>query len=254
MPEVTTPYATGTPCWVELRSKDQQASLDFYRELLGWQGKPGPDELGGLAVCELNGKAVAGIVPLTASDATGWTTCLASTDADATQKAITAAGGTILIPAVDVGDRGRALLAADPQGAVFGVWQPGTLSGMQVVHEAGAQTWSELHTSDESAAASFYGKVFGIKVNKVHDTYWELRVDGHYPFASTHPLSLDAPGTPAHWQTYFAVDDVDSTVATLGKHGGTVLFPPVNGGFGRVALVADPQGARFGVMKRQPRR
>jgi uncharacterized protein len=60
MPEVTDPYQPGTPCWVDLMVPDQQAALDFYRDLFGWQGEPGPPETGGYAVCTLNGKAVGG--------------------------------------------------------------------------------------------------------------------------------------------------------------------------------------------------
>lgn len=101
MPEVTTAYPTGTPCWVDLMAKDQQAALDFYRDLLGWQGQPGPAEFGGYAVCELQGKAVADIGPAMAPEgmpepSAVWTSYLASTDAQATQDQIFSAGGTLL--------------------------------------------------------------------------------------------------------------------------------------------------------------
>ncbi|MGW4804864.1 VOC family protein [Kitasatospora sp. NPDC004272] len=258
MPEVTTPYATGTPCWVDLMAKDQQAALDFYRDLLGWQGAPGPAEFGGYAVCELDGRAVAGIGPTMAPEGmpeppTVWTSYLASTDAQATQDAIVAAGGTLLVPAMDVGDLGRMLVAADPQGAVFGVWQPGEFFGARVVNEAGALTWNELHTSDVPAATAFYGEAFGIEIEPLDgaDSYWELRVGGRAVGGVT-LLANDPPGTPAHWLTYFAVDDVDSTVDALVKRGGTVLAPPFDMMAGRMTVVADPQGAPFAMIRPQP--
>ncbi|GAA5006837.1 hypothetical protein GCM10025734_47290 [Kitasatospora paranensis] len=68
MPEVTTRYKPGTPCWVDLMAKDQQAALDFYRDLFGWQGEVGPPEFGGYAVCSLNGRPVAGIGPAMAAE------------------------------------------------------------------------------------------------------------------------------------------------------------------------------------------
>lgn len=259
MPEATTPYATGTPCWVDLMAKDQQAALDFYRDLLGWQGRPGPAEFGGYAVCELEGKAVAGIGPATAPEGlptppTVWTSYLASTDAQATQDAIVAAGGSLLVPVVDVGGLGRMLIAADPQGAAFGVWQPGEFHGAQVVNQPGALIWNELHTSDVLAAASFYGDVFGIDIVPLEgaDSYWELRVAGRTVGGAT-LLANDPPGTPAHWLTYFAVDDVDSTVDALVKREGTVLAPPFDMTAGRMAVVADPQGAPFALIKPTPR-
>ncbi|MGW7585248.1 VOC family protein [Kitasatospora sp. NPDC054768] len=258
MPEVTTPYATGTPCWVDLMAKDQQAALDFYRDLLGWQGQVGAKEFGGYAVCELNGKAVAGIGSTAAPEGmpeppTVWTGYLASTDAQATQDAIVAAGGTLLVPVVDVGSLGRMLIAADPQGAVFGVWQPGDFFGVQVVNEAGALTWNELHTSDIPAATAFYGEAFGIEIEPMDgaDSYWELRVGGRAVGGAT-LLANDPPGTPAHWLSYFSVDDVDSTVDALVRAGGTILAPPFDMVAGRMTVVADPQGAPFAMIKPQP--
>ncbi|MFE7527178.1 VOC family protein [Kitasatospora sp. NPDC057542] len=259
MPEVTTPYATGTPCWVDLMAKDQQAALDFYRDLFGWQGQVGKAEFGGYAVCELDGKTVAGIGAATSPDGmpeppTVWTSYLATADAQATQDAIVAAGGTLLVPVVDVGNLGRMLIAADPQGAVFGAWQPGEFFGAKVVNEAGALIWNELHTSDIPAATAFYGEAFGIGFEPLDgaDTYWELRVDGRAVSGAT-LLANDPPGTPAHWLTYFAVDDVDSTVDALVKRNGTVLAPPFDMVAGRMSVVADPQGAPFAVIRPTPR-
>ncbi|MGW7448121.1 VOC family protein [Kitasatospora sp. NPDC054795] len=258
MPEVTTPYATGTPCWVDLMAKDQQAALDFYRDLLGWQGQPGPAEFGGYAVCTLDGKAAAGIGTASAPEGmpeppTVWTSYLASTDAQATQDAIVAAGGTLLVPVMDVGDLGRMLIAADPQGAVFGVWQPGGFFGAQVVNEPGALTWNELHTNDIPAATAFYGEAFGIEIEPMPgvDSYWVLQVGGKAVGGAT-LLANDPPGTPPHWLTYFAVDDVDSTVDALVKRNGTVLAPPFDMVAGRMTVVADPQGAPFAMIKPKP--
>jgi predicted enzyme related to lactoylglutathione lyase len=259
MPDVTTPYATGTPCWVDLMAKDQQAALDFYRDLFGWQGQPGPAEFGGYAVCTLNGKAVAGIGPAVAPEGmpeppTVWTSYLATTDAEATQAAIVEAGGTLLVPVMDVGSLGRMLVAADPQGAVFGVWQPGEFSGAQVVNEAGALTWNELHTSDVKGATAFYGEAFGIEVKPVagNDQYWELHVGGR-AVGGALLLANDPPGTPPHWLTYFSVDDVDDCVNTVVKRNGTVLAPPFDMVAGRMAVVADPQGAPFAMIKPKSR-
>ncbi|MGW0968288.1 VOC family protein [Streptomyces sp. NPDC002516] len=259
MPEVTTPYAAGTPCWVDLMAKDQRAALDFYADLLGWQGQPGPAEFGGYAVCELGGKAVAGIGPAMAPDGapeppTVWTSYLASTDAQATQDAIVSAGGTLIAPVMDVGNLGRMLIAADPQGAVFGVWQPGEFFGARVVNQPGALTWNELHTSDVEAATAFYGAAFGIAIEPMEgaDSYWELRV-GDRGVGGVTLLANDPPGTPAHWLTYFAVDDADSTVDALVKGGGTVLVPPFDMMAGRMSVVADPQGAPFALIKPQSR-
>jgi predicted enzyme related to lactoylglutathione lyase len=259
MPEVTTPYTAGTPCWIDLMAKDQQAALDFYRDLFGWEGRPGPAEFGGYAVCELNGKAVAGIGPAMApkkgapEPPTVWTTYLASTDAQATQDTMVAAGATLLAPVMDVGNLGRMLIAADPQGAVFGTWQAGGFAGAKVANEAGALIWNELHTTDVKAAEAFYGEAFGAEITPMEgvESYWGFHIGGK-PVGGVTLLANDPPGTPPHWLSYFAVDDTDSTVDALVRGGGTVLAPPFDMIAGRMAVVTDPQGAPFGVIKPAP--
>ncbi|ROO84937.1 hypothetical protein EDD29_2469 [Actinocorallia herbida] len=258
MSEVTEPYATGTPCWVDLMAKDQQAALDFYRELLGWQGEIGPAEFGGYTVCELNGRAVAGIAPTMAPEGaseppTVWTNYLSSTDAQATQDAIVAAGGLLIAPVMDVGSLGRMLVAADPQGAVFGVWEARDFAGAQVVNEAGALVWNELHTDDIPGATAFYAEAFDLRIKPMEgaEPYCELRVGDQCVGGATH-LAADPPGTPSHWLTYFAVDDVDASVDTLLEHGGTVLAPPFDMIAGRMTVVTDPQGAPFALINPTP--
>jgi len=255
MPEVTTAYAPGTPCWVDLMAKDQQAALDFYHDLLGWHGQPSPAEFGGYAVCELAGKAVAGIGAATAPEGmpeppTVWTSYLASADAEATQAAVAAAGGSVIVPVTDVGSLGRMLIAADPQDAVFGVWQPGEFFGAQLVNEAGALTWNELHTSDVAAAAAFYRAALGAEIEPMNGagSYWQLTVGGQ-PVGGVTLLASDPPGTPAHWLAYFAVDDTDSAADVLARGGGTILAPPFDMAAGRMTVAADPQGAVFALIR-----
>ncbi|MET9617988.1 VOC family protein [Kitasatospora indigofera] len=258
MPEVTDPYLPGTPCWVDLAADDQQAALDFYRDLFGWQGETGPAEFGGYAVCTLNGKAVAGIGPAMAPEGMPkppvvWTTHLATDDADAAQRAVTEAGGTVLVPVMDVGTTGRMQIVADPAGAVFGIWQAVDFAGAGIVGEHGALVWNDLHTGDIAAATAFYGAVLGIGVTPMEgaEGYYSLNV-GDRSVGGLANLDNDPPGTPAHWLTYFAVDNPDATVDLLVKKGGKALLPPFDMVAGRMAVVADPQGAVFAVIAPPP--
>ncbi|GAA2928320.1 hypothetical protein GCM10020221_25270 [Streptomyces thioluteus] len=153
MSEVRNGYAPGTPCWVDLMAPDQRAALDFYRDLFGWQGEPGPPETGGYAVCTLNGRAVAGIGPAMARDGqpappTVWTTYLAVADAEASAGAVAAHGGKVVMPAMEVLTFGRMAIVSDPSDAVFGLWEPRDFTGCEVVNEPGALTWNELATPD----------------------------------------------------------------------------------------------------------
>ncbi|MGW3917396.1 VOC family protein [Streptomyces sp. NPDC005070] len=239
---------------------DQQAALDFYRDLLGWEGEVGPPEFGGYAICTLNGKPVAGIMkaqPMNEGDPmppTVWTTYLASADADATGTAIAAAGGTVMFPAMDVGTVGRMLVAADPTGAVFGVWQPVDFWGAAVVNEPGAFTWNELHTPDLAAAGAFYQQAVGLTSAPMEgmENYHSMNVGDRSVGGMTTMGEMAPPGTPPHWLTYFSVDDTDSVVDALVKAGGNVLIPPFDFVAGRMAVVTDPQGAQFALIKSVP--
>jgi hypothetical protein len=57
---------------------------------------------------------------------------------------------------------------------------------------------------------------------------------------------------PAHWMVYFAVDDTDATAAKAAELGGQVSVPPTDIPPGRFAVLNDPQGAVFSVLKMNP--
>ncbi|WP_327069423.1 VOC family protein [Kitasatospora sp. NBC_01250] len=258
MPVVSTPYPPGTPCWVDLMAPDLQAAIDFYRDLFGWQGERGPDEFGGYAVLTLNGKPVAGIGPAVSMDGnppppTVWTTYLATADADATASRVTANGGKLLFPVMDVGTVGRMFPAVDPTGAVFGVWQAVDFGGAEIVNEPGAVIWNELNTPDVKGAAAFYKAALDIEFAPMPEMpeYNGLLVEGK-TVGGAQGLGSFPPGTPPHWATYFAVDDADSVVDAAVRAGATLLAPATDTPVGRIAGLKDPQGGAFNVIKPQP--
>ncbi len=259
MSEVTHAYPPGTPCWVSLTTPDQQASLDFYRDLFGWEGRISPAETGGYTVCMWHGKAVAGINEARPSAGrpappTAWTTFLATENADVTATAVIREGGSLLTTIDEVPSTGRMFLATDPAGAVFGVWQPLDFIGAEIVNEPGALVWNELNSKDPDAAASFYPKALGTAVTSFKEVpgYFTFNVDGR-PVGGMQRLGDDfPPGTPSHWLAYFSVDDVDSTVDALVKANGSVLAAPYDMVAGRMSVVADPQGGVFAVIAQPP--
>ncbi|MGH3312038.1 MAG: VOC family protein [Streptomyces sp.] len=257
MPEVIAPYETGIPCWTDLMVPDQQAALDFYRDLFGWQGEIGPPETGGYAVCSLHGKAVAGIMATMAPEGqptppTAWTAYLATDDVNAATQAVSDNGGTVMAPAMDVMSLGRMAVAADSTGAVFGLWEARDFIGAQVVNEDGAVIWNELNTANPEAAKVFYHDL-GIDIAPMEgaEGYFSLNAAGH-TVGGMQGLDKSPSGTPSHWLTYFDVDDTDSTVDAVTRAGGSVLVPPFDMMAGRMAVVRDPQGATFAVINPTP--
>ena len=57
------------------------------------------------------------------------------------------------------------------------------------------------------------------------------------------------PGVPNHWHVYFAIDGADATAAKAREAGGSVLVQPFDTPVGRIAVLQDPQGAVFSVIK-----
>lgn len=251
-----TSYTPGTPCWVDLATPDVEAGASFYGALFGWDvpERPNSAEMGGYRRAEKDGADVAGMMPLMEEgQPTAWTTYIAVEDADATAAKIKENGGQVLAEPMDVMDLGRMALFMDPTGAAFGIWQAGTFTGAARVNEHGAIAWNELGTRDVAAAKQFYGAVFGWGFQD-HDmgdmgTYTELKV-GDASVGGMMDITGRVPDEiPSHWLTYFGVDDTDAAVEQAKSGGGSVTFGPIDIPAGRFAIVLDPAGAAFAVIK-----
>lgn len=259
MPDKNGPYKPGTPCWIDLMVPDQQAALDFYCDLFGWQGEVGPPEQGGYSVCTLKGKPVAGVMKAMNPDGTvpdpmpptAWTTYLATDSIDSTLKAVTDAGGSVMMGAMDVMDLGRMAVITDPTGAAVGLWQAGTFDGAGIVNEHGALIWNELNTGDVPAAAAFYSAVLPVTTarSEMPDAgdYTEFKV-GDRAVGGMMDLAKLPAGVPPHWMPYFHVDSVDEIQAAAERAGGSVMAPAFDMVAGRMAVLADPQGGTFSVI------
>src|SRR5262249_13963925 len=128
----------------ELAAEDFGRATAFYAALLGWQLDDWPPQAGRFVVCLAGGKVVAGIGShVDPATPAGWMTYLATADLDRTAARITGAGGRVVNEPEDVGDFGRVAVAADPAGAMFGLWQAGTHPGITLASEPGAVAWNE---------------------------------------------------------------------------------------------------------------
>jgi predicted enzyme related to lactoylglutathione lyase len=251
-----TSYAPGTPSWVDLGSPDLDAAVEFYSKLFGWQVPPAEnvENTGGYRRATKDGADVAGMMPLMQEgQPPAWSTYVSVADAAATAAAVKEAGGSVMAEPMDVMGLGTMAVFADPTGAVFGIWQPGTFPGAGRVNEPGALSWNELNTRDPDAAKAFYGAVFGWGFED-HDmgeigTYTELKV-GEDSVGGMIDITGRAPDeVPPHWLAYFAVENTDAALETVKSSGGGVAFGPVDIPAGRFAVVHDPHGAMFSVIQ-----
>jgi uncharacterized protein len=247
-----TPWPDGTPCWADLGTPDIRQAVSFYTAQFGWDIVPGGPETGGYARATLGARPVAGLGPNMSQPGapSAWAVHFASSDADATAARITGAGGQVVLGPLDVLDLGRMLVAVDVTGAAFGVWQARGHIGAQVADVPGAFTWSEHMSADFEGAKAFYAAVFGYEYGDIStDTfsYATLLINGQqvvggiggYP-----PGGADA----AAWAVYFGTADTDKSVELAVSHGGRVVRPAADSPYGRMAVVADGQGAVFSLI------
>ncbi|MBD0418157.1 VOC family protein [Streptomyces sp. TRM S81-3] len=247
-------HAPGAPCWVSLMVHGLAATQRFYGALFGWEFRPGPQQLGPYARALLDGREVAGIgqLPPDRRLPIAWTPYLASDDVDRTAEAVRSCGGTVGVGPLDADEAGRMAICSDPAGAVFGVWQAAAHLGTAVTGVPGTPAWNELMTFESAGVVKFYATVFGYEqesaVSAGHD-YVTLRLGGR-PVAGVHGVgsALRRDRGP-HWMTYFEVAGLDESLEHLVGLGGHVLEPGRDSALGRVATVADPEGARFSLLQ-----
>jgi hypothetical protein len=251
----TPDYPPGTPAWVDLSTSDVDAAATFYGTLFAWRAEPVPDpDAGGYTMITLDGRNIGAMAPL---DAPGrppaWMTYISVEDADKTAALAEQAGGTVVMEPLDVLGAGRMAVLADPGGAAIALWQPAEHKGMDVTDVPGAYCWTELSTRDTDAAVEFYGAVFGWRAetgDMEAMPYTEFK-NGDRSVAGMMTMPDEMPAdVPPFWMPYFEVTDPDQTTTEAAALGGEVVAPPMDiPEVGRFAVLRDPQGALFGVIR-----
>jgi len=256
MPERTS-YAQGTPNWVDLQTSDQDAAKAFYSGLFGWTYDDQPMPQGAVySMAMIGGHPVAAIAPqspeLAAAGAPPmWNTYLAVDAVDEATAKVEAAGGKVAMAPFDVMDAGRMAFVLDPAGVPVALWQANQHIGAALVNEPGAVTWNELITTDPGAV-KFYADVLGMTSSTMDmggGPYTVFEVGGQMVGGTAAP---QMPGVPNHWHVYFEVADADAGAAKAAELGGTVMVPPFDIPVGRIAVIGDPQGAVFSIIKSVP--
>ncbi|MEW1719188.1 VOC family protein [Streptomyces sp. NPDC093109] len=257
MTEAAIRRTPGTPCWVSLMVHGLTATEEFYHALFGWEFTPGPQQLGPYVRGLLDGREIAGIgqLPPDRHLPIAWMTYLATDDADVTAETIRSCGGTVGVGPLDAAEAGRMAIAADPAGSVFGIWQAAAHTGTAVAGAHGTPVWNELITRETSTVGTFYETLFGYDVEATTSADFDfrtLRLEGR-PVASLHGLgrALDRD-RGSHWMTYFEVADTDAAARLVTELGGQVIRQPREGATGRLATVADPEGAVFTIVQSDP--
>ncbi len=250
--------------WVDLSAGDFEGQSAFYEALFGWIPTDMP--LGEGAVYRMfkaDGHTVAGMSKLSPEQAeagwpSAWNTYLVVDDLDATVAKAAELGATVVMPPADVpGDSGRIAGIKDPTGAYIFFWKPRLPEESTEYMLPGTLAWSELSTRDPEKAIDFYTKLVGWEVQPMPDgamAYWTVSIAGQGE-GGIMPMPEMVPAeVPAYWLPYFATDDLEATVAKAKELGGRVLVEPtVVPEMVTFAVLTDPVGAAFAVMRPFPR-
>ena len=254
-------FAEGAPCWADAVLPDVEAGKRFYGPLFDWTFEEEAVSGARYAQALHDGRHVATLVPkVDGRMPTVWNIYFAARDATAAAARVVRAGGQIIVPVGEVGSAGRLMMAADPAGAVFGVWQATGHPGFEERDAPGSFCWVELFTRDSAAVDPFYRSVFGYRTRQIGqaggDFDYEVWIPqgspgapGGEPVAGRVEMKAGLPAAlPPHFLLYFRVADCDAAAESVRRLGGRVDSGPRDSAFGRFATVVDDQGAHFAVI------
>jgi len=255
-------FAPGDFCWIELATSNQDAAKKFYGALFGWTVRDVPTGPGQVySLLELQGRIAAGAFTISPGESAAgvpphWHLYVTVSSADRAAKKAGELGGKVAEVPFDLMDRGRAAVIQDPTGAYFSVWEAKARIGMGVTADPGSFCWADLNTPDQARAKTFYEGLFGwkLKAGQGEESGYLHIVNGENYIGGVPPARHRNPNAPPHWLLYFAVADVDETFRKAEGMQARVLLPPMDfEGVGRVAMLADPQGAVFALFRERGR-
>jgi predicted enzyme related to lactoylglutathione lyase len=256
-PAIQPVVPSGIPCWIELACSNEAVMQAFYGSLFGWHYQLNRDPstpTGRYSIASLGGVAVGGMYRVAAGRPPGWNVHLAVQHTASTAEWVESLGGRVTLGPVEIPDRGSILHATDPTGAPVVFWEPAETwefgSGVP-----GTFSGADLNTHDGAAADHFYCRLFNYTSKQIGDrttvdyAAWHIE---HVPVVYRYVMGPEySPDTPPHWMVYFEVNPARGADAAAGQAimlGGNVLVEPYDTSFGRMAILADPDGAVFAVI------
>lgn len=256
-PVLDTERRSGAISWAGLVTSDAAAAEQFYAAVLGWTFVS-QSQLGELPfdvrVATVGSAPVASIqqgvegVEFPAV----WNPYFAVDDLEGAVSRARANGALVLAEPFEIAGQdsaGTVAFLMDPNGAGFSLWQtPGDAAPVSRA-EPGFITWTVLYAEETVAAFDFYAKTLGWQISDPSpiDGYRLATLPDGSRVAAARRLR---EGQFPCWRTYFCVADLRAALAATVAHGGTVLTPSARIESGRMfAIVADPSGARFGIVQ-----
>ena len=246
----TVATTVGRFVWHEQVSSDPKQAQGFYTELFGWGTevfKPGEIDY---TMISTGGQSHGGFSKaMEGAPPPHWIGHVRVENVDETIEKAKSAGGKLAAGPFEMSEVGRIAIITDPQGAFISAYQPES----DGPGSEGVFVWDELGTTDVDGAQRFYGEVFGWSTTDMGSEYGGYRIFQRGETRVGGLIALPDASMPAGWQPYVAVDDPDGTTAKANELGGSTLMEPMDvPNVGRIAVLRDPQGAVFGIIKPEP--
>jgi len=251
-------HHVGKVIWVELVTPDLAGAKRFYSDLFGWTFRDAQIGETDYAVALLDGRPVGGLlhrlVPPGKHQRPAWLAFIAVRDVDAAKQTALAQGGKVVFEPKDYPQRGRQAVLADPEGAHFAVLASSSGDPADVLAAPGEWIWSSLHAKNPDTSAAFYQTLFGYDVFDLPSDdgldHLVLSSDD-YARASVNAFPRDSSRRHhPHWLNFVRVADAAGAAAKAVGLGGRVLVAAHIDRHGdKMAIVADPTGAPFGLME-----
>jgi hypothetical protein len=250
-------HPPGAFCWIELSTTEQNAAKSFYSSLFGWASQDfpmGPNDF--YTMFQLEGRYTAAAYTMRPEQRSQgvpphWMIYVSVESADAAASRAAQLGGKVLSGPCDVYDAGRMAVVEDPTGVVFALWQPKTHIGTGIAGAHGTLCWADLNTPDPARAQEFYTGLLGWRFSTgENDPSGYMHIaNGRDFIGGVAPEGFRDPNAPPHWLAYFYVSNCDETAAKTRELGGKALLAPTAiEKVGRMAILADPQGAVFAII------
>jgi len=260
LPPLTDP-ATGIArpgkiVWADLFVDDVELAREFYTQLFGWTWRWITPDRRTYGILEHDGLLIAGIAhldPDKAEDPYGrWVHYLSTENVQGVAEATVAAGGRILLEPRVHAERGEFAIAADSEGAIFGLLNSQSGDPGDYRAEEGEWLWHVLYSRQVNSSALFYQERFDYEMFEYawnDETRRLVLASQDYARASVSPIPEDDQDNRPAWIGFIKTADVPGAVARAEALGAEVLFAPSpdvhNNG---IAIIADPLGGIIGLL------
>jgi predicted enzyme related to lactoylglutathione lyase len=246
----------GRPLWYELMTSDMKAAETFYTKVVGWTASPFGGAGQPYTMFNRSGELPVGGVMTMPPDMKAppfWSMYVGVPGLEEAAAHLARLGGKAHTPVIEVPSVGRMQMVADPQGAVFYLYEPAIADqAPETAAELGDASWRELMTTDSPAAMTFYQQLFGWQPSEAMDmgemgTY-QMFNRPHGMIGGMMNKPKEMANVPPNWQIYFRVPSVEAAAERVTANGGRILNGPMEvPGGDWVANAMDPQGAAFGL-------